>query len=64
MEAQNIKDKKLLDNLKYMMEAGYFNFRVNYNLLLRNNNDLIVAMNNLCNNLVTDSMFEINQEGI
>jgi len=40
-----------------MMEMGYFNYKVNYNLLVRNNRDLIVAINNLCNNIVSDSMF-------
>ena len=59
LENSNIKDNKLKENLMYMMEAGYYNFRINYNLLTRNKNDLIIAMNKLCNNMVTDSMFEI-----
>lgn len=42
-----------------MMEMGYFNFTVNYNLLVRNKNDLVVAMNKLCNSIVTESMFEM-----
>lgn len=57
LEAAKITDKALVENLKYMMGVGYLNFRVNYNLLTRNKNDLVVAINKLCNNLVTDSMF-------
>jgi len=52
-------DPKLVENLKYMMDMGYLNFKVNYNLLSRNNNDLIVAINKLCNNMVSESMFEV-----
>jgi hypothetical protein len=52
------KDKKVIENLKYMMEIGYTNFSVNLSLLRRNNNDLVVAINNLCNGLVSDSMFD------
>lgn len=59
LEQSNIKDKELVENLVYMMNIGYSNFRVNYNLLIRSNNDLVIAINKLCNNLVTDSMFEI-----
>ncbi len=55
----NLKDSTLVDNLMYMMNVGYSNFRVNYNLLIRSNNDLVIAINKLCNNLVTDSMFEL-----
>jgi hypothetical protein len=54
-----IKDENLMNNLKYMMNMGYLNYKVNYNLLMRNNNDLIIAVNKLCNNIVTDTMFEI-----
>ena len=56
MAAANITDAKLRDNLEYMMSIGYMNFRVNYNLLMRSGNDLVIAVNKLCNNLVTDSM--------
>jgi len=56
----NLKDKALEENMKYMMNMGYLNFRVNYNLLTRNGNDLVVSINKLCNNLVTDSIFEGN----
>jgi len=57
LEEAKVTDQKLIENLKYMMSIGYFNFRVNYNLLMRSNNDLVIAINKLCNNLVTDSMF-------
>ena len=57
LEDAKLTDKALIDNLKYMMSIGYLNFRVNYNLLMRSNNDLVIAINKLCNNLVTDSMF-------
>jgi hypothetical protein len=53
----HITDPKMLENLDYMMSIGYMNFRVNYNLLMRSGNDLVIAVNKLCNNLVTDSMF-------
>lgn len=46
------------ENLIYMMNMGYLNYKVNYNLLVRNKNELVVAINKLCNNLVTESMFE------
>jgi hypothetical protein len=42
-----------------MIEMGYNNFEVNLNLLKRNGNDLISAVNNLCNGLVSESMFEL-----
>jgi len=58
LEAANIKDKTYVENLKYMMNMGYLNFRVNFNLLTRNNNDLVIAVNKLCNNMVTESIFE------
>ena len=41
-----------------MMEIGYVNFRVNLALLKRNNNDLVIAINNLCNGIVSDSMLQ------
>lgn len=58
LEKSNLKDKALEENMKYMMNMGYLNFRVNYNLLMRNDNDLVISINKLCNNLVTDSIFE------
>lgn len=59
LENSGIKDQNLLNNLKYMMNMGYLNYKINYNLLKRNDNDLIIAINKLCNNIVTDTMFEI-----
>ena len=59
LESAGIKDQNLFTNLKYMMNMGYLNYKINYNLLTRNNNDLIIAVNKLCNNIVSDSMFEI-----
>jgi len=32
---------------------GYANFEINLEMLKRNQNDLVLAMNNLCNGLVT-----------
>jgi hypothetical protein len=58
LKAANVTDKALYDNLTTMGDAGYYNFRLNYNLLNRNKNDLVVAMNKLCNFMVSDSMFE------
>lgn len=57
LESSGVKDQALIDNLKYMMEAGFTNFQVNKSLLMRNNNDVAVAINLLCNGMVTDSMF-------
>jgi len=54
----NIYDASYVQNLEYMMNMGYLNFRVNFNLLTRNNNDLVIAVNKLCNNMVTESIFE------
>ena len=42
----------------YMLEVGYTTFSVNFALLKRNNNDMVVAINNLCNGNVSESMFE------
>jgi hypothetical protein len=52
-----IKDSVLASNLRHFMDIGYLNFELNLNLLKRHNNDLILAMNSLCNGQVTDSMF-------
>jgi len=52
-----LKDPALIENLKYMMEVGYTNFQINFNLLKRNSNDLAIAINLLCNGIVSDSMF-------
>jgi hypothetical protein len=52
-----IKDMKLKENMIQMLEMGYNNFEVNLNLLKRNANDLIAAVNSLCNGLVSESMF-------
>ena len=37
---------------------GYTNFQINLSLLKRNNNDMIVAINAICNGMVSESMFE------
>ena len=42
----------------YLMEAGFTNFDVNYGMLKKHNNDLVVVMNMICNGLVSDSIFE------
>jgi len=55
----SIKDKGLRDNMMQMLEMGYTNFEVNINLLKRNGNDLITAVNNLCNGLISESMFAL-----
>lgn len=57
LEASGEKRQDVIENLKYMMEFGYFNLELNKTVLLRHNNDVTVAVNILCNNLVTDSMF-------
>jgi len=57
LKAAKITDKKYVENLEYMMTMGYLNFRVNFNLLVRNNNDLVISINKLCNNMVTESIF-------
>ena len=54
---ETLKEKVFYDNMKQMMEMGYSNYEVNLNLLKRNNNDLITAVNSLCNGLVSESMF-------
>jgi hypothetical protein len=57
LEAANIDDALLLSNMRQMMDMGYYNYKINYNLLMRNNKDLVIAVNNLCNNIISDSMF-------
>ena len=52
-----IKDSNLANNLRHFMDLGYLNFELNLNLLKHHNNDLVLAMNSLCNGQVTDSMF-------
>lgn len=54
---EKVKDPKVAENMKYILEMGYTNFEVNMSLLQRNKNDLITAINSLCNHLVTESMF-------
>ena len=49
---------ELFNNMRTMLDLGYMNYTVNLNLLNRCNNDLIVAVNQLCNNDVTASIFE------
>jgi hypothetical protein len=56
-ELDSCKEPQMIENLKYMLEMGYTNFPVNINLLRRNNNDLTIALNLLCNGMVTESMF-------
>lgn len=56
-KVESINDSKLANNLIYILDMGYSNFELNLNVLKRNNNDLVITINNLCNNLVTDSMF-------
>jgi len=58
LKEANISDNAYVENLMYMMGMGYLNFRVNFNLLVRNNNDLVISINKLCNNMVTESIFE------
>jgi hypothetical protein len=54
----DLKEKKYVENLNYLLESGFSNFEVNINLLKRNNNDLGIVINNLCNGTnITDSMF-------
>jgi hypothetical protein len=53
-----IKDSKLAQALKDMAECGYNNFELNMQLLMRNNCDVVIAINKLCNGLVSESMFE------
>jgi Ig-like domain from next to BRCA1 gene len=54
---ESINDSQLANNLIYILDMGYSNFDVNLNLLKRNNNDLVITINSLCNGLVSDSMF-------
>ena len=58
IEKKNIKDKAIVDNLLYMFDAGFSNFKANYELLVRNQNDLTVAINLICNGMISDSMFD------
>jgi hypothetical protein len=57
LDSAKLTDSLLIENLKYMLDMGYTNFPVNLNLLKRNNNDLTIALNLLCNGMVSDSMF-------
>jgi len=56
-KVESITDSNLANNLIYILDMGYSNFEVNLNLLKRNNNDLVITINSLCNGLVSDSMF-------
>jgi len=57
LEQANIQIAPLQQNLKEMCDMGYFNYKVNYNLLVRNNNDLQTAVEKLCNQSIADSVF-------
>lgn len=52
-----VKDNKIVENMMQLLDMGYSVFEVNLNLLNRNKNDLIMAVNNICNGNVTESMF-------
>ena len=54
---ESIKDQKIVDNMNQLLTMGYTNYEVNLNLLKRNNNDLISALNSLDNGLISESMF-------
>jgi hypothetical protein len=54
-----LKEKQYANNLKQLLDMGCSNFEVNLNLLKRNGNDLVAAVNKLCNGQVTESMFEL-----
>lgn len=56
-KVENLKEKQFEQNLIYILDMGYSNFELNLSLLKRNNNDMIVVINNICNGNVTDSMF-------
>lgn len=56
-----VKDPKVVENLQYIYDMGYTNFEVNLSLLKRNNNELIIAINHLCNGIVSESMFQQQQ---
>lgn len=56
-KVENLKEKQFAQNLIYILDMGYSNFELNLSLLKRNNNDMIVVINNICNGNVTDSMF-------
>lgn len=60
LESMGSKDQELKQNLEYMMSMGYLNFEINMKLLVRNDNDLVIAINKLCNNMISDSIFEAN----
>lgn len=55
---EKVKNKKMIEGLKYMFEAGYTNFEINHRLLTKSNADVIIAMNDLCNNNITESMIQ------
>ena len=57
-KVDDLKEKKFVENMTYLLESGFTNFEVNLNLLKRNNNDIGIVINNLCNGTnITDSMF-------
>ena len=55
---EKVKNRKICEGLKYMFDAGYTNFEINHRLLTKANGDMIVAMNDLCNNNITESMIQ------
>jgi len=57
-KVEGIKDEKLAENLRTCLDMGYANFEINLEMLRRNQNDIVLAMNSLCNGLVTESMFK------
>lgn len=57
-KVDDLKEKKFVENMTYLLESGFTNFEVNLNLLKRNNNDIGIVINNLCNYTnITESMF-------
>lgn len=56
IEDAKLTDKELVRCLIEVMEMGYYNYRVNYNLLTRNKKDINAVIEHLCNNDISESM--------
>jgi len=59
LESAGIKDKNLFTNLKYMMNMGYLTTRSTTTSSPETTTTSSSLSNKLCNNIVSDSMFEI-----
>ena len=57
LEQANIKEIQTVQNLKDLMEMGYYNFKLNFNVIQKNNGNMDMIVHKLVTSDLSDSMF-------